>query len=190
MSILLLVAMIASIITLPIVADLFYRGEARRASRILMRWCVCAVAYLAVLIVVAMLPRETALKTGVPYCDDDVCMSVEGISRTPAAAGLTYRLSVRLFSRANHGPRSAKGASIYLTDDRHRRFLPVSDPSVPPFDVVMQPGGSVRTLLTFNVAPDAGPLFFSAGFDHLQYASFIIGNGDLLHKPRVRFQIN
>jgi hypothetical protein len=94
-----------------------------------------------------------------------------------------------VFTRANHGLRSAKGASVYLTDERDRRFLPVHDPSATPFDVDVEPGKSVNTSLTFHVPSDAKTLAFAAEMDHIQYASFIIGNGDLLHNPRLKLHI-
>jgi hypothetical protein len=136
-----------------------------------------------------MTPRESALKIGAPYCDDDMCMSVESISRMPEQAGTSYSFGIRLFSRANHGPRSAKGSSVYLTDDRNRRFPPVYDSAATPFDVDVQPGKFVSTSLTFHIPSDAHTLAFAAGMDHIQYASFIIGNGDLLHHPRLKLRL-
>ncbi|HEY1947382.1 MAG TPA: hypothetical protein VGG97_10275 [Bryobacteraceae bacterium] len=47
--------------------------------------------------------------------------------------------------------------------------------------------GSVT--LTFHVPADARTLFFAGGLDGICYASFIIGNGDLLHKPRLKLRI-
>ena len=78
---------------------------------------------------------------------------------------------------------------MYLTVQNNRRFLPVHDPTAIPFDVDLEPGKPVSTSLTFHVPEDAGALYFAAGTDGIQYASFIIGNGDLLHNPRVRFRI-
>jgi len=82
-----------------------------------------------------------------------------------------------------------KGASVYLTDERNRRFLPVYDPAATPFDVEVEPRQSVNTALTFQVPSDARTLAFAAGMDHIQYASFIIGNGDLLHNPRLKLRL-
>ena len=189
MSILLLAGLLASIATLITIVVFCLRGEFRRASQTAVRWGICAAAYAAILVVAAMTSHESALKTGASYCDDDMCMSVESVNRTPGQAGSSYRFAIRLFTRANHGPRSAKGASVYLTDERNRRFLPVYDPPGTPFDVDVEPGQAINTSLTFHVPSDARTLAFAAAMDHLQYASFVIGNGDLLHNPRLKLRI-
>jgi hypothetical protein len=189
MSVLLLAGLLASIVTLITVVVFCLREEFRRASQAAFRWGICAAAYAAILVVTAMTPHESALRTGAPYCDDDMCMSVESVTRMPEQAGSSYRFGIRLFTRANHGPRSAKGSSVYLTDERNRRFLPLYDPAAIPFDVDVEPGKSVSTSLTFHVPSDAHTLVFAAGVDRLQYASFIIGNGDLLHNPRLKLRL-
>ncbi len=189
MSVLLLAGLFASFLTLMTVTVFCLRGELRRASHAALRWGICAAAYAAILVVTAMTPHESALKTGVPYCDDDMCMSVESVRRMPEKAGSSYRFEIRLLTRANHGPRSAKGTSVYVTDERSRRFRPVYDPSAIPFDVDVEPGKSVRTSLTFHVPSDAHTLAFAAGIDRIQYASFIIGNGDLLGNPRLKLSL-
>lgn len=184
--------LLTSIVCLASGAFFFVLGQRRRAGRILVRWGVGVAAYTAILFTMAMRPHELAFHTGTPFCDDDMCGSIESITRTPAAAGeVTYRLGFRLFSRANHGSRSTKGAAVYLSDERNRRFLPDPNPntSAIPFDVAIQPGKSVSTSLTFHVPSETRPLFFNAGVNSIQYASFVIGNGDLLHKPRIRFRI-
>jgi len=181
---------LASIVSLVAIAVFFVTGQYSRAGRILVRWGIGVAAYAAILVVVAMRPQNLPFKPGVPFCDDDMCGSIENIVKTPSAPGeVTYRLDFRLFSKANHGPRSTRGAAVYLTDDRNRCFLPVHDSSAIPFDVAIQPGQSVNTSLTFNVPADTRTLFFAASMERIQYASFVIGNGDLLHKPRTRFRI-
>jgi hypothetical protein len=189
MSVLLLAGLLASVVTLITVAVFCLRREFGRARRVAFRWGICAATYAAILVAAAMTPHESALKIGAPYCDDDMCMSVESISRTPEQAGSSYRFGIRLFTRANHGPRSAKGSSVYLTDERNRRFLPVYDPAASPFDVNVEPGKSVSTSLTFHIPLDAHSLAFAAGMDRIQYASFIIGSGDLLHYPRLKLRL-
>ncbi len=78
---------------------------------------------------------------------------------------------------------------MYLTDERNRRFDPVYDSSAIPFDIDVRPGKSADTSLTFHVPSDAHTLAFAAGMDHIQYASFIVGNGDLLHNPRLKLRL-
>jgi hypothetical protein len=189
MSILLLVGLLASVVTLVTVVVLCFRAQFRRAARVVFRWAACAAAYAATLLLTAMLPNTSALKTGVPYCDDDLCMTVQSVSGTPEPAGVVYRFAIRLFSRAYQRTRSAKGATAYLVDQRNRHFLPLYDPSAIPFDMAIEPGQSISTSLTFNVPADARALVFAVGMDRIQYASFIIGNGDLLRHPRLKLRI-
>jgi hypothetical protein len=190
MSFLLLV--FGSIVSLVTAAVFFVIGQHRRAGRILIRWAVGLAAYATILVTaaVAMRPNKLSFKIGERFCDDDLCGSIENVDKTTSTSGeVTYRLGFRLFSKANRGQRSAKGATIYLTDEHNRRFLPVHDPSAIPFDVAIPPGHSVNTSFTFNVPPNAHTLFFAARMDRVSPASFMIGNGDLLHKPRISFRI-
>jgi hypothetical protein len=68
---------------------------------------------------------------------------------------------VRIFSDANSVKTSAQGASVYLFDERGRRFPLIADPSVIPFDVTLDPREVVRTSLTFITPPDVRQLFLS-----------------------------
>ncbi len=86
MSVPLLAALLASVVTLMTVVVFCLRGEFRRASQAACRWGICAAAYTAILVVTAMTPHESALKTGAPYCDDDMCLSVESVGRMPEHA--------------------------------------------------------------------------------------------------------
>ena len=188
MSTLLLIGLAASAMAWITVAGWCFVKEFRRAGRILLCWTVCATVYLVILVSVALLPGKS-LSLGDTYCDDDFCINIQSVSKTPASAGMSYKLAIRIFSRALTTPQSAKGASVYLRDERGRRFAPVQDPSAIPFDVMLQPGESVNTSLVFIVPADAQNLTFAGGFDGIHYASFIIGNGDLLRKPRVEFRV-
>jgi hypothetical protein len=104
-------------------------------------------------------------------------------------AGSSYKLALKLSSLANDGPPSATDEWIYLTDEQGRRFLPLRDPSAIPIDVAIAPHGSVNTWLTFHLPGDAHTLFFAGGVNGFRYASLIIGIGDVLHKPRLKLQI-
>ena len=188
-SILLLVVMLASLSSVLAAVAFFFNGERRLAGRVFYRWSIGAAVYLAIVVVGAMLPRDAILRTGAPYCEDDWCMSFDRIDKTPTGAGVSYRLDVRLFSLANHGLRSAKGASVYLTDERNRRFPLVYDASAIPLDVALEPKEPVETSLTFDVPSDAKDLFFAGGMDHIRYASFMIGSPDLLRQPILKLRI-
>jgi hypothetical protein len=188
-SLLLLFAWLGSLMVFMAAVCLFNDGKSRIARRILFGWGIGAAGYAAILFAVAALPHNSNFRMGVPYCDDDWCMSIEAITKTPMPAGSSYKLALKLSSLANRGPRSATDAWIYLTDERGRRFLPLRDPSAIPIDVAIAPHGSVNTWLTFNLPSDAHTLFFAGGVNGFRYASLIIGIGDVLHKPRLKLQI-
>ena len=120
----LLAGLLASAVILFTVVIFCLCGQFRRASRVAFRWAIRAAAYAAILAAAAMIPHESALKIGALYCGDDLYRSIESISKMPERAGSSYRFGIRLFGRANHGPRSAKSSSVYLKDERNRRFPP------------------------------------------------------------------
>jgi hypothetical protein len=190
MSIVLFLATLISIMALTATVGFCLNKHPQLAGRIFRGWSVGAAVYVTVLGLVAMWPtKAAALKPGTPYCGDDWCMSIDGVSKTRAETGFTYQVALRVFSRANKGTRSAQGAWMDLIDDRNRRFSPVSDSSLPPFEVELNPGQSVDTVLTFNVPADANNLVLAVGLEGVHYSSFVIGNGDLLGKPRLELKI-
>ncbi|HXE64507.1 MAG TPA: hypothetical protein VN519_13270 [Bryobacteraceae bacterium] len=190
MSILLLAGLLASTVTAIRVVFFSLRGEFRGARRTGLRWMACAAAYAVILGITAKAARhESVIQTETPYCDDDLCMTIESYTRSSEQAGSLYRFQVRLSSLANRGVRSTKGFSVYMTDERDRRFPMVPDHSTTPFDADIEPGKTAATSLTFRVPSDARNLAIAAAADHLQYASFVIGNGDLLHHPRLKLRL-
>jgi len=152
-------------------------GNERRARRIVKVCLAGATVYGAILLVASMLPRTSVLKTELPYCDDDLCMTVLNLSRTPARDNIRTRFAIRLSSRANRGTRSAKGVAVYLTDERGRRF-PLMDASPVPFDVDVEPHQALDTALTFAVPSDARKLYFEVRRDRRTFATFMISGGN------------
>jgi hypothetical protein len=190
MGILLLLGLIALACTLVRIVIYFNDKQFSRARGIALHAALSVAAYVAIVIVAALPSPRSAPAIGT-HCDDDWCMSVDSISKTPTAPGrLNYRLAVHIFSRANHGPRSAKGAWLYLADERGRRFELAPDASAVPIDVVLEPHRSVATSLNFTVPADARGLRLIGGLGSISMASFIIGSGDLLRRPRMQLRID
>jgi hypothetical protein len=189
LGILLLAVLLASAVILMLAFVLSFNGNERLAWRIVKAWGVGAAVYGAVLLVTAMQPRTSAMKTALPYCDDDLCMTVVNVSQTPVRDGIRERFNVRLSSRANHGTRSAKGAEVYLADDRNRKFR-LLDTSPVPFDVDVDPGQSVDTALTFDVPSAARKLYFEVRMERITYASFIVGNSHAPWQPLLKLAVN
>jgi hypothetical protein len=189
MGILLLAVLLVSALTLIRALTFFSDGDRRAAWRIVKAWGIGAGIYGIVLLIVALQPQTSSMKTGTQYCDDDLCMSVLGVKKDPGPEMTRYSMHVRLSSRANHGARSAKGALVYLTDERHREFFPVSVSPVP-FDAAIEPGQAVDTALTFQIPPDAGKPSFEVRIDRIGYTSFIIGSRELLRKPMLTLALD
>jgi hypothetical protein len=175
-------ASLASLIAAAIAA---IRGQRARALGILRRLGISAIAYFAILIVVALLSPQRVLNAGQPWCFDDSCLSVENVSQTPAPQQVAYTVSLRIFSRARRVSHRANGAWISLIDPRGNRYAPEPDPTAVPLDVLLQPGESVTTSRVFKVPADAGELGLITGHGGPGCfpGCFIIGDASsLFHK--------
>ncbi len=146
-----LLAVLASVVTLAIAAATAFRGRRAEALKILQVYGVCAVAYLVSGIAVAFVKPQRVIRMGDPWCFDDWCLTVEEVSRTTGQLETSYRLDLRVFSRAGRAAQCAKGAWVYLIDDRGRLYSSDPDPSAVPLDVLLQPHESVTTSRVFHV---------------------------------------
>ncbi|HET9219792.1 MAG TPA: hypothetical protein VFR18_22620 [Terriglobia bacterium] len=122
--------------------------------------------YVIVVLLVSLLSPQTIVNIGDSYCMDIWCIAVEQVTPSRREQDTLYKVDVRIFSDANTVKTSAKGAAVYLLDDRGRRFNLVNDPSVIPFDVPLDPRQSIHTTLTFAVASDAEHLFLPTSYHH------------------------
>jgi len=157
--------------------------EFRFAGKILKWWSACFAAYTALTIAVSLMLPQKVVNPGQSYCVDIWCISVQGVTKIPFGQDVVYKTDVRIFSDADNVKVSAKGASLYLVDERGRRFSIVPDPAVAPFDTELSPKQSVDTTLTFRVPADAQHLFLRGDGD-LWISYFFIGDDSaLLHRP-------
>lgn len=110
---------------------------------------------------------------------------MERVSRTPRASQISYDVSLRVFSRALRVSQSAKGAWIYLIDERGHRYAPEPDLSAVPLDVRLGPGDSVTTVRVFRVPAGAGPLGLITGHGGPSWLPDLIiaDDASLFHKP-------
>jgi hypothetical protein len=157
--------------------------ELRFAGKIVGWWSACFAAYTALTIAVSLVLPQKVVNPGQSYCVDSWCIGVQNVSKTLRGQDVVYKADVRIFSDAGRGNISAKGASLYLVDERGRRFPLIPDPSVTRFDIELGPGQSVDTALTFRVVGDARQLFLRGDGD-LWITKFFIGDDSaLLHRP-------
>ena len=123
--------------------------------------------YAAIVIVVGMLTPQRIINVGESYCMDIWCISIERVNTQSRGNEIVYKVDVKIFSDANTVKVSAKGASVYLVDERGRHFELMNDPSVIPFDTPLEPHQSIHTSLSFAVMADAQHLFLPCSYHHI-----------------------
>ena len=176
--------MVGSALMLVVAFMCLARREFRFAGKVFGWWSAGAVAYTALTIAVSLLLPQKIVNPGQSYCVDSWCIGIQRVTKTALGQNVAYKADVRIFSDLNRGTTSAKGASLYLVDERGRRFPLVPDPSVIPFDTELNPKQSVDTTLTFLVASDARQLVLKGDGPSLWISKFFIGDDSAwFHRP-------
>ena len=176
---------LVSAIALITAAAAALRGRRSRAIRILRNWAICTACYATIVVAVALASPQRILHIGDAWCFDDWCLSVGKVTQTPVARQIRYDVSLRIFSRARRVSQRAKGAWIYLVDQRGNRYAPEPDPSAAPLDVLLGPGESITTSRVFKLPADAGPVGLITGHGGAGWITKLIvaDDGSLFHKP-------
>lgn len=142
-------------------------------------------SYLLVVALTSVISPRKSVPIGEARCFDDWCVSVKGIERSPADGGSSYNVALELHSRARARAQRENGVSVYVLDERGRRYEPSPDSSAVPLDTMLSPGASVIATRRFYLPSDvreAGLVVAHGWFPGL----FIIGDDQsLLHKPTV-----
>lgn len=187
-----LLAVFTTAVTLAVTAVLALRGRRTKALRILLIYAVCAAGYLAVGAAVSFFKPQRVISVGDPWCFDDWCLTVEKVERTPALSEVAYKIVLHISSRARRVSQRARGAWIYLIDDRGRLYSPDFDPSAIPMDVLLQPEESVTTSRVFEVPRDVRHLGLVTGHGGAYCGPMdmlIIGGGSCLFKKPTMVRI-
>ena len=148
-------------------AVLLLARKFRAAAKVLLASVAVVGMYVVAVLVVSWLTPQRVVNIGDSYCMDIWCMGIERVNAIPRGQEIVYKVDVQIFSDANTVKTSARGASVYLLDERGRRFPLINDPSVIPLDTVLEPGQSIRTTLTFAAAADARQLFLPCSYHHV-----------------------
>jgi len=119
------------------------------------------VAYLVAAALISMVTPQRVINVGDSYCWDLWCMGIEKVNAIPRGQEVMYKVDVRIFSDANTVKTSSDDASVYLMDDRGRRFPLMQDPDVIPINTPLTPGQKINTTLTFVAATNAKHLFLA-----------------------------
>src|SRR5215469_812290 len=134
----------------PEVARCFSGGKFRQGAKALRALAGLVAVYVVVLMAVSLLTPQKIGSAGQAYCMDIWCIGIEKVSPMPANRNqIAYKVDVRIFSDADTVKTSGKGFSLFLVDERGRRFPMVKDSSVIPFALSLDPGQSVNTSVTF-----------------------------------------
>ena len=177
---------LATVATLLTAASFAIRGRGANALGLLRRLCICAGAYLGIIVLTSLFWPRTALQVGDRRCFDDWCIAVEGASRQPAGGHVTYRVNLRLSSTARRVSQRENNLAVYLTDDRGRRFDPAWNQADIPFNVQLGPQESVIATRIFEVPADAhDPGLVIAHEGGFPIGWFIIGYETWFHKPAI-----
>ncbi len=184
-----LLAALVSIITLLTALAFAVSGRGTRAVRLLRNFGITAAVYLVIGVLVSGLRPQRVIAPGQPWCFDDWCLELRAIDAANSADTSIYTAHLTIESRALRISQRARGAWLYLVDDKWRRFAPESDSAsrAVPLDVLLGPGQSVTTSRTFRVPADAHPvgLVTGHGGPYCGVMNFVvIGEaGCLFHKP-------
>jgi hypothetical protein len=150
-----IVAVLSLLLCAALAMGLSFRLAKRIALTTLKSWAVCIV----IANLISLLTPRTIVNVGETYCMDIDCLGIDEVVTQAHAINTTYKLNAHFFNDANTVKISFKNVAYYLVDERGRHFPMVSDPSVPPYDTLLDPGQSIKTTLTFEVAPDVRQLF-------------------------------
>jgi hypothetical protein len=121
----LMLCVLASLITLLMVAYRLIRGQRASALALLSRWGVGVVVYIAISVVVSAARPARIIEQGQNWCFDDWCVAIEGVHRRPSTNGqeVTLTADVRIYNAARL-PEGARGFWAYLRDEDDRRYSP------------------------------------------------------------------
>ena len=169
-----LLALLTTAVCLLAAGTLLLVGRRHAARHLLVSWCIGAGAYLGASLVTSWLAPQRVIRVGEPWCFDDWCLSVEGVSQTPAPPDVVWHVSLGIFSRARRVSQRALGAWVYVIDKLGNRYAPEPDASAIPLDVLLGPGERVSTSRTFRVPAGAGELGLITGHGGCCIGSFII----------------
>lgn len=181
-----IVLFFAGIVTLIAAAVSAVRGRRARALTTLRKLSICTVAYLGIVYAATAFSKQVVLRVGDPQCNDDWCIAVEGVKRTPNAVVTAYAVTLRIFSRARRrAQRENIAADVYLVDSRWKRYDPISDGSEIPLNTLLQPGESVTTRRRFELPMDAHDIGLRIGHRAGLPICLIIGECDAFHKGTI-----
>jgi hypothetical protein len=162
------------------------RGQFGRAGRVLLRLLISAGVYMAVVVLVSLVSPQRFLKADVTQCFDDWCIGVAEFKRIPEGGGVSYRVDLRVSSRARRVSQRERNVVVYLTDEQGKRYDPIPDASATPIGILLQPQESVVASRSFLVPAEAQDVSLVVAHEGgFPIGWFIIGYDTWFRKPAV-----
>jgi len=160
------------------------RGRWSTFRKLLIGWGVFAAVYFGALVAISLATPQRLMSVGENRCWDDWCIAVTKVQRATTTEGALLTVTLRMSSTAKRVTQRENGLSVYLIDDRGRRYEPVPSDSAKPFGVPLGPGESAETERVFQVAADSHGI--ALAFKHAGPGKIIIGDDEsFLHKPAI-----
>jgi hypothetical protein len=161
------------------------RGRRRRALTILRNLALCAAGYVGIVYLATALSKPVVYGLRSPVCNDDWCVAVEDVKRTPKDLKADFEVTLRISSRARRrAQRENIATDVYLVDSHWNRYDPMPDPSEIPLNTLLQPLESVTTRRRFELPKDAQDLGLKVGHHELPIC-LIIGECEAFHKGAI-----
>jgi len=162
------------------------RGHRARALRILRTVALGALVYVGIVYIATAFSSPVVLRPGDPECDDDWCIAVERVERTPQNTIMIYDVSLRIFSRARRvAQRENVARDVYLVDAHWKRYNPILTGAEVPLNTLLQPGGSVSSRRRFELPMDAHGIGLMVDRSSILPFCVIIGECEAFHKGTV-----
>jgi hypothetical protein len=180
---LLFLATVAALLTAAVAA---LRGQRPRALRILYRLAIGAGAYFAAVLLVAFFSTPPVHQVGETMCFDDWCITVADATPTTTGSGQSWRVTLRISSRAKRITQGENYAAVYLVDSRGRTFHADPASATVPLDSRVGPGESIDAARRFDLPVDASGI--KLVFTHeggFPIGAFIIGENQLFHNATI-----
>jgi hypothetical protein len=177
---------LAAVATLATAAIAALRGQLPRAANIVQRLALAAAAYMFVVLVVALAAVPPMHHTGEPQCFDDWCITVADAKRTDSASAQSWRVTLRVSSRAQRVVQRENYAAVHLVDSKGRTYLADASEVAVPLDAKVGPGESFDAVRRFELPSDAADVRLV--FNHeggFPIGALIIGENELFHDHTV-----
>jgi hypothetical protein len=118
-----------------------------------------AAGFIVATAMLSLITAQTVVNVGDNYCEDIVCIGIDTVKAAPRDQKVVYTIGAHIFSDANHVKVSAKGARLYLFDEKNRRFPLTQDEGEIPFDTSLDPGQKRQTNFTCIAPADSQHLY-------------------------------